>query len=129
MRVSLKILGTVAVLAIFLIGVLFPGPFPFHFFEPVFKFSCSKVLDGDIIEDSEAGFDNMYGMPIREDSISCGRDRALDAYSVCELEGKLENICGICQFGFDLIEEKGVIIGKMCKPYRYLWEWEYKTLF
>lgn len=131
----------VAVIGVMLICLtMFPGVFPLRVFEPIFSTVCVKVINGDVKKYNQTDFQGVSGLPIRRDYIVCGIDPAYDADEICYVAPQAESLtgdfipeseddCDMCQYSWDYVKGSGKILGKSCRPYRFIWKWEYKTPF
>jgi hypothetical protein len=141
-----KIFIAAVLIGLFVAVFLFPGLFPIRAFDSFFILTCKKVIRGEFTEYQSTSFTGLGGIPIRKDYLECGKDLAYDANKICYVTGqsktsilggeagnplgeKTRDDCKYCQWGGEQIYDGKVLLGKKCRPYRFLWRWEYKTNF
>jgi hypothetical protein len=141
---STKLILVIGLVVIMVVVFLFPGFFPVRIFESVFTMTCTKLINGDLSKVEQTDFTGLGGAPTRLDYIECGKGPAIDANHICyvapsqrpsflggdnPLGRPTVDECDTCQYGDEDIRDGGVLLGKRCKPYRFLWRWEYRTNF
>lgn len=141
-KTSVTILVIVC-LIIFCVITMFPGWFPIRPLEGVFVKVCDDVLRGEFAKFDEEVYVGSLGVPTRKDYVICGRDPAVDANEVCYIAPMEESIisdgnpmgsemddeCYRCQYGWELVKHGKKTLGKVCKPYKSIWRWNYKSPF
>jgi len=140
MKTSTKII-LVAILGVLVITLtMLPGIFPFRAFEPVFAGVCTRFIDGEVTKYNNTDFEGVAGLMVRQDSIVCGIDRSYDGDEVCYVapqsgsaisSGVDESAdeCASCQYSWDYLKSGRKVLGKSCRPFRFIWRWRYKTPF
>jgi hypothetical protein len=142
---KLKILIGACVLVLLFLVFLVPGWWPIRAFDGFFYTTCKYLIRGEFSEYQSTSFVGLGGLPIRHDYIECGRGVAIDANHICSivpvttvafgeaienpLGREMDDECAECQYGALDIKSGDRVIGRSCRPYKFLWRWYYKSAF
>jgi len=97
-------------------------------------------MRGEFNKVEETEFVGRGGMPVRRGFAECGVKPARDASEVCytypdetmpdgvsnPLPSVSDDTCYACQYGSENVKYGGTVLGKRCRPYKYIWRWNYK---